>query len=107
MERQNVYVRVISLKPIREFWERHADAETPLRQWYKLATHATWSGLQDVRADLPQADGVTNRRGETLTVFNIGGNKYRLVARIRYDYQLINVREVLTHAEYDKGKWKD
>lgn len=100
-------MRVISLKPLRDFWERHTDAEIPLRQWYKLASHARWASLQEVRADLPQADGVTNRRGETLTVFNIGGNKYRLIARIRYDYQLINVREVLTHPEYDKGKWKD
>ena len=88
------------------FWERHPDAETPLRQWYKLALNARWQSLQQLRTDLPQADGVQNERGETLTVFNIGGNKYRLIARIRYDYQLINVRDVLTHLEYDKGKWK-
>ena len=100
-------MRVISLKRLREFWQRHPDAETPLRQWYKLAIHARWQSLQQLRADLPQADGVTNSRGETLTVFNIGGNKYRLIARIRYDYQLINIREVLTHAEYDKGTWKE
>lgn len=100
-------VRVISLKLLREFWSRHPDAEIPLRQWYKLATHARWQSLAELRADLPQADGVMNRRGETLTVFNTGGNKYRLIARIRYDYQLINVRAVLTHAEYDKGKWKE
>ncbi len=42
-----------------------------------------------------------------LTVFNIGGNKYRLIARVRYDYQLINVRVVLTHVEYDRGTWKE
>ena len=78
-----------------------------MRQWYKLALHARWQNLQELRADLPHADGVKNKRGETLAVFNIGGNKYRLIARIRYNYQLINVREVLTHAEYDKGKWKD
>lgn len=100
-------MRIISLKPLRDFWERHADAETPLRHWYKLATHANWGNLQDVRSDLPHADGVTNLRDETLTVFNIAGNNYRLIARIRYDYRLINVRAVLTHAEYDKGKWKD
>lgn len=45
--------------------------------------------------------------GDTLTVFNIDGNKYRLIARIRYDYALINVRAVLTHEEYDRGKWKE
>lgn len=100
-------MREISLKPLRAFWERHPDAELPLRQWYKLATHARWRNLRELRDDLPHADGVRNRRGETLTVFNIGGNKYRLIARIRYDHQLINVRAVLTHQEYNAGKWKE
>ena len=100
-------MRVISLKPLREFWRRHPDAERPLRLWYKVATNAEWKSLQDVRQDFPTADGVPVGRGETLTVFNIGGNKYRLIARIRYDYQLINVRWVLTHAEYAEGQWKE
>jgi mRNA interferase HigB len=72
-----------------------------------LALHARWRNIQELRAALPATDAVTNRRGETLTVFNIGGNKYRLIVRIRYDYQLINIRAVLTHADYDKGKWKE
>ena len=59
----------------------------------------TWTSLQDVRRDYPHADGVKTKRGDTLTVFNVGGNKYRLAARIRYDYQLINVRVVLTRQE--------
>lgn len=98
--RQNVYVRVISLKPLRTFWESHPDAETPLRHWYKIATRARWGSQRDVRRSFPQADGITTA-SSVLTVFNIGGNKYRLVARVRYDYQLVNVRAVLTHAEYD------
>ena len=100
-------MRVISLKALRFFWERHADAQRPLRLWYKTAVRAAWSDLQDVRCDYPHADGVRTNRGDTLTVFNIGGNKYRLIARIRCDYQLVNVRFVLTHAEYDKGDWKE
>ena len=99
-------MRVISLKPLREFWERHPDAEWPLRLWYKTATNGEWASLADVRRDYPHADGV-RVAGDILTVFNIGGNKYRLVARIRYDYRLVNVRAVLTHAEYDQGKWKE
>src|SRR5262249_13238757 len=87
--RQNVYVRVISLKLLREFWSRHPDSEAPLRQWFRVATAASWSALKDVRQAYPHADGVLTRRGELLTIFNIGGNKYRLIARIRYDYQLI------------------
>ncbi|MGE0366891.1 MAG: type II toxin-antitoxin system HigB family toxin [Phycisphaerales bacterium] len=100
-------MRVISLKRLREFWEQHADAEEPLRAWYKAVLGAEWKNLQDARATYPHADGVETDSGETLTVFNIGGNKYRLIARIRYDYQLVNIRIVLTHAEYDKGKWKE
>ncbi len=100
-------MRVISLKPLREFWSRHRDAEQPLRNWYKTATRSAWSSLQDVRESYPHADGVMISTGDLLTVFNVGGNKYRLVARIRYDYQLINVRAIMTHREYDEGKWKD
>lgn len=100
-------MRVISLKPLWKFWERRPDAERPLRQWYKTTTHAQWSSLRDVQRDYPHADGVRIRGNETLTIFNIGGNKYRLIARIRYDYQLVNVRAVLTHKEYAAGEWKE
>jgi len=100
-------MRVISLKPLREFWERYPDAARPLGLWYKTATNAEWASLQDTRRDYPHADGVRTKGGYILTVFNIGGTKYRLVARIRYDYQLVNVRAVLTHAEYDEGTWKE
>ena len=100
-------MRVIGLKPLREFWDQHADAEGPLRQWYKTVSKAQWRSLQDARQTYPHADGVETDDGQTLTVFNIGGNKYRLIARIRYDYRLVNVRHVLTHAEYDKGTWRE
>lgn len=100
-------MRVISLKRLREFWLLHPDAEEPLRAWYRIVVGAQWRSLRDARSTFPHADGVSTRAGETLTVFNIGGNKYRLIARIRFDYQLVNVRAVLTHAAYDKGKWKD
>jgi mRNA interferase HigB len=98
---------VISLRPLREFWQRHPDAAQPLRLWYKIAVAADWSSLRDVRRTYPHADGVAARSGSTLTVFNICGTKYRLIARIRYDYQLVNVRAVLTHAEYEEGRWKE
>jgi mRNA interferase HigB len=100
-------MRVISLKTLREFWRRHPDAQRPLRQWYKTALLAHWHNLQDVRLAYPHADGVQTSGGETLTVFNIAGHKYRLIARVRYDFQLINVRAVLTHQEYDAGKWRE
>lgn len=99
-------MRVISLKPLRAFWQHHADAEKPLRDWFKTATNAQWRNLKELQRTYPHADGVRTANGDVLTVFNIAGNKFRLVARIRYDFLLINVRHVLTHAEYDRGKWK-
>lgn len=99
-------MRVISLKPLREFWQKYPDARQPLRLWYKTAGEAAWANLSDVRKTYPHADGVKTPTGQVLTVFNIAGNKYRLVARIRYDYQLINVRAVMTHRDYDQGHWK-
>jgi len=95
------------VKRLRDFWLRHPDAEKPLRGWYKTVSGAEWRSLQDARLTYPHADGVQTAGGERLTVFNVGGNKYRLVARIRYDYRLVNVRGVLTHADYDKGTWKE
>ncbi|MDP1661812.1 MAG: type II toxin-antitoxin system HigB family toxin [Phycisphaerales bacterium] len=99
-------MRIISLKLLRAFWDGHPDAEEPLRLWYRTVENAEWRSIRDARATYPHADAVGSGEG-VLTVFNICGNKYRLVARIRYDYQLVNVRCVLTHAEYDKGDWKE
>jgi mRNA interferase HigB len=102
-------VRVISLRPLREFWDLHPDARDPLRLWYRTAVKALWRNLHDFWRTYANAnaDAVRNEAGETLTVFNIGGNKYRLIARIRYDRALVNVRHVLTHDEYDRGRWKE
>lgn len=77
-----------------------------MRRWYKETIQAAWKNLHEVRQTYPHADAVATPE-ETLTVFNICGNKYRLVARIRYDYQLVNVRAVLTHREYNLKKWKE
>lgn len=76
----NALMRVIRLKLLREFRQRHPDSERPLRPWYKTVLQADWKTLQDVRTLYPHADGVADDK-ETLTVFNIGGNKYRLIAR--------------------------
>jgi mRNA interferase HigB len=99
-------MRVISLRPLREFWKKYPDAERPLRHAYRDALDAEWRSLQEIRQMYPHADGIA-WKSETLTVFNIGGNRYRLIVRIRYDFQLINVRAVLTHREYDSGTWKE
>jgi len=100
-------VRIISQKALREFWKKHPDAEEPLREWFKTALAAQWKSLMDARRIYPHADGVETEASDVLTVFNVCGNKYRLITRIRYDWNLINIRCVLTHGQYDKGKWRD
>ncbi len=98
--------RVISVRRLREFWQVHPDAETPLREWYKVAVKTDWRNLQDVRKTYPGADAVEAASGATMTVFNIGGNKYRLVTSIWYGGRQVYVKLVLTHAEYAKDRWK-
>ena len=94
-------MHVISMKPLREFWAVHPDAERPLRQWFRTATKTTWRLFAEVRATYAAADQVGR-----FTVFNIGGNRYRLIAVIHYNRAKLFVRQVLTHKEYDLGKWK-
>ena len=95
-------MRVISKKPLREFWRKHSDAEQPLQEWHKRTLKADWDNLSDVRKDFSHADLVG-----ICTVFNIGGNKYRLIAKINFQRQIVFVRFVLTHKEYDKGGWNN
>ena len=99
--------RVISLKRLREFWERHPDAEAALRDWNRTALKASWRHIQDVRTDYPHADAVMVASGRPVTVFNICGNRYRLVVDIVYRSQVIYVCTVLTHAEYSRNRWKE
>lgn len=95
-------MHVISRKRLREFWADRADAEPSLKAWFRVAKLADWTSFADVRATYRTADQVGK-----FTVFNVGGNKYRLIAAIHFDRGKLDVRHVLTHAEYDVGKWKD
>jgi mRNA interferase HigB len=88
-----------------EAGRKYRDAAVPLDAWYRTANAARWKNLADVRRTYAHADGVPC--GERIyTVFNIAGNKYRLIAEIYYEDQTILLRSVLTHAEYNKGDWK-
>jgi mRNA interferase HigB len=95
-------MHVITRQRLRIFWEQHPDAEAPLRAWYTQVTRARWHNFAEVRRDFPSADLV-----QRLTVFNIGGNKYRLITRMEYFQQRIYIRAVLTHADYNKEQWKN
>ena len=98
-------MRVISKTRLREFWETpgYEDSAGPLRAWHAHVSHksVTWHSWADVKAELGSACLVGN-----CVVFNIGGNKYRLVTRILYPSQKIFILKCMTHAEYDEDKWK-
>jgi mRNA interferase HigB len=97
-------MHIISEKTLRDFWRRHPDAETPLRAWARHVRKARWRSFADVRKSFTHADVV----GKCI-VFNVGGNRYRLITVIHFEAQRqkIYVRHVLTHDEYDKDKWKE
>jgi mRNA interferase HigB len=95
-------MHVISRKKLREFCQKHADSCDALNNWYKAASKSTWNNLAEVQAVYPQAEAVGN-----LTVFNIKGNKYRLIVDLVYRDKTIYIKYVLTHTEYDKDEWKN
>ena len=94
-------MNVISFKRIREFSLTHRGADGSLRAWYSTAKKSNWQNPAELKMTYPSADFVGR-----YTVFNIKGNKYRLIARIVYRSQTIFIVAVLSHEEYDLGKWK-
>ena len=98
---EDLLVHVISRKAIREFARKHPDAGPALDAWFKLTSKAHRRNLDDVKACFPHADLAGD-----CTVFNVGGNKYRVVTIIIYAVQRVYIRFVMTHAEYNKERWK-
>jgi len=94
-------LHVISRKKLKEAAQQHGDLEAPLDVWFRIAKRATWRTLGEVRKTFASADLVGK-----WTIFNIKGNRYRLITEINYRFQRIYVRHVLTHNEYDQEKWK-
>jgi mRNA interferase HigB len=93
-------VRVIARRTLREFWEQrgHGDAQQPLRAWFAEVRHANWRSPADIKASYRNASFLANNR----VVFNIAGNKFRLVVALKYSAQLVFIRFVGTHAQYDE-----
>jgi mRNA interferase HigB len=94
-------MHIISRRKLREFSQDHPDAREALDHWYNAARKAIWRNFSDLRATFGSADQVGH-----FVVFNIGGNEYRLIARIYFKDAVILIRHVLTHKEYDRGDWK-
>ena len=95
-------MHVITRKRLVDFALKHPQCSSALDSWYRIIKHSTISNFAELRSIFPSADQV-----QGLTVFNIGGNKVRLITAIHYNSQRLYIRHVLTHKEYDKNKWKE
>lgn len=94
-------MHVIAKPALIEFWTKHPDAKGPLEAWYRTMESEVLADFNELRATFASADYV-----DGLTVFNIGGNKCRLISAIHYNRRKVFIRAVLTHEEYDRGNWK-
>ena len=91
-------MRIISKKTLREFWEKHKDSEQQLKSWFQETNSIEWKNPKQIKKEYPSASILNDNR----IVFNIKGNNYRLIVKINYDYKMVWIRFIGTHAEYDK-----
>lgn len=91
-------MRVISKSILRDFWRKHNDCEEALKAWFREADQGAWENFNELKTDYPSASILEDNR----VVFNIKGNKYRLIIRINFKYQIFWIRFIGTHAEFDK-----
>ena len=94
-------MHIITRKRIQEFIAKHPDSKPSLENWYRIVKHAEYNSFSELRQHFGSADYV-----DGFVVFNIGGNKYRLIAAVHFNRKKIYIREILTHQDYDKDKWK-
>jgi mRNA interferase HigB len=94
-------MHIISRKVLRAFSQQHPDSRTALDTWFRIMETNDFPSFHDLHQAFARADMVGN-----LIVFNIGGNKYRLIAAIHFNRQKVYIRHILTHEEYDRGAWK-
>ncbi len=100
-------MRVINEPVVARFIRKHADPRSWLENWLAVARSARWQTIQDVKQAYPAADGgVKVASGAKVTVFDVGGNKYRMVTDIVYAIGTVTILELMTHAEYSRDLWK-
>ena len=95
-------MRVISRKRLEDFWMEHPNAETPLKTWFQVISSNPFKSFAELRETFGSADIFKH-----CTIFNISGNSLRLIAATHYKSQIIFIRNILTHPDYDKEKWKN
>ncbi|MGC9261250.1 MAG: type II toxin-antitoxin system HigB family toxin [Phycisphaerae bacterium] len=100
-------MRIIKATTIREMARDHPQVEMALLRWLRIAKEARWRHLAEVRTAFRAADEVKVASGRTVVVFNIGGNKYRLIAAIHYNMGKLYVLGLMTHREYSLDRWKE
>ena len=102
----NAVMRIITPATVKGWADSHPDAAGALEKWMTLVEDAEWKNLVEMRAVISSADEVIVASGRRAVVFNIGGNKYRLIAAVHYNTQIVYAMMFMTHAEYNKDKWK-
>jgi mRNA interferase HigB len=100
-------MRLITWKRLEQWGALHADARPWLAAWAATVQKADWEHLADVRESYPHADEVIVKSGPPVTVFNVKGNRYRMITAIHYNTHSIYAMRFMTHAEYDKDLWKE
>jgi mRNA interferase HigB len=99
-------MHVIASATIKQFADAHKNAAAPLLSWLRIVEQAAWNNIADAQLVFPHADAVRVDSGKIVVVFNIKGNAYRLITAIHFNRGKVYVLRLLTHAEYDKNKWK-
>jgi mRNA interferase HigB len=99
-------MQVVGKDRLRDFWKKHKPAKRPLERWLDITSETNWSSWPKLKMSFPSADMVKTESGNYV-VFDIGGNKYRLVTEIDFSGTIVVVEVVMTHSEYSKNKWKD
>jgi mRNA interferase HigB len=100
-------MRIISKRRLREYWSRHPDARSWLENWHKLACAARWKTLEETRRTFPHADTVKVGSGKSVTVFNVRGNRHRMITALHYNTGKVFILKLMPHSEYSKDQWKE
>jgi mRNA interferase HigB len=99
-------MRIISRKRLRDFWQTVPASRIALEHWYKVVSGAKWLHFAELRKTFNHADIATTEKGHPVVIFDVGGNKYRIIAALHYDRNICYVLRVLTHKQYDTNQWK-
>lgn len=92
-------MQIIARRTLRQFWDRHPPSEGPLKAWFAAVSHADWRSPSDVKG---QFGTTVDFVGDNRVIFDIGGNKFRLIVHVSYAFNRVLVKFIGTHAEYDR-----